>query len=95
MTSVDLIRAFGRNLPIGIVITDASIERPGPMIVYANPAFGHLIGRGIDEVVVQSPRLMQGRETRKSTLDAFHALPMGERFDADARARDVVEVAKR
>lgn len=81
MTFVDLIRAFGRDLPIGIVITDASIERPGPIIVYANPAFSHLIGRDIDEVVGQSPRLMQGRETRRSALDTFHhALRMGERF---------------
>lgn len=81
MTIVDLIRAFGRDLPIGIIITDATIERPGPIIVYANPAFGQLIGRDPDEIIGQSPRLMQGRETRRATLDAFHhALKKGDRF---------------
>lgn len=81
MTTVELIRAFGRDLSVGIVITDAFIERPGPTIVYVNPAFSQLVGRDPDEIVGQSPRLMQGRETRRSTLDAFHrALKAGERF---------------
>ena len=81
MTIVELVHALGRTLPIGIVITDASIERPGPIIVYANPAFGQLAGCDLDEIVGQSPRFMQGKETRRATLDAFHrALKAGERF---------------
>ncbi|MCJ2098427.1 PAS domain-containing protein [Methylobacterium sp. E-046] len=81
MTIVELIRAFGRDLPVGILITDASIERPGPIIVYANSAFGRLVGRDPDEIIGQSPRFMQGKETRQATLDAFHrALRAGERF---------------
>ena len=81
MTLVELIRAFGRDLAVGIVITDPTTERPGPIIVYANPAFGQLVGRDPDEIVGQSPRFMQGRETRRATLDAFHrALRAGERF---------------
>ncbi|MCJ2091748.1 PAS domain-containing protein [Methylobacterium sp. J-072] len=81
MTIVEIIRAFGRDLPVGIVITDASIERPGPTIVYANSAFGHLVGRDLNEIIGQTPRFMQGKETRRATLDAFHhALRVGERF---------------
>lgn len=81
MTIVELVRAFGRDLPVGIVITEAALERPGPIIIYANPAFGRLVGRDLDEIVGQSPRFMQGRETRRATLDIFHhALKMGERF---------------
>jgi PAS domain S-box-containing protein len=81
MTIVELIRAFGRDLPTGILITDAVIERPGPIIVYANPAFSRLVGRDLDEIIGLSPRFMQGRETRRSTLDAFHhALKGGKRF---------------
>ena len=81
LTIVELIRAFGHDLPVGIVITDASIERPGPIIVYANPAFGHLVGRDPDEIIGQSPRFMQGKETLRTSLDVFHrALTAGERF---------------
>ena len=81
MTIVELIRAFGRDLPTGILITDAVIKRPGPIIVYANPAFSRLVGRDLDEIIGLSPRFMQGRETRRSTLDAFHhALKGGKRF---------------
>ena len=81
MTLVELIRAFGRDLAVGIVITDPITERPGPIIVYANPAFGQLVGRDPDEIVGQSPRFMQGRDTRRATLDAFHrTLKAGARF---------------
>lgn len=81
MTFVEFIRAFGRDLPIGIVITDAMLQRPGPIILYANPAFARLVGRDLDEIIGQSPRFMQGRETRRTTLDVFHrALSRGERF---------------
>ena len=81
MTIVELISAFSRDLPTGIVITNALIERPGPIIVYANSAFGRLVGRNLDDIVGQSPRFMQGRETRRETLDAFHhALKVGDRF---------------
>ncbi|MCJ2109965.1 PAS domain-containing protein [Methylobacterium sp. E-025] len=81
MTIVELIRAFGRDLPVGIVITEAVLEPPGPIITYVNPAFGKLVGRDPDEIVGLSPRFMQGRETRRATLDVFHhALKRGERF---------------
>ena len=81
MTIVEWIKAFARDAPVGIVVTDAAIERPGPIILYANPAFGQLVGRDPVEIVGHSPRFMQGRETRRETLDAFHrALSAGERF---------------
>ena len=81
MTIVEVIRAFVHDAPVGVVITDTGIDLPGPTILYANPAFGELTGRSISEVIGLSPRFMQGRETRRATLDAFRAaLRGGERF---------------
>ncbi|MCJ2121119.1 PAS domain-containing protein [Methylobacterium sp. J-077] len=81
MTAFELIRALAHDTAIGIVVTDPVIEPPGPTILYANAAFGRLVGRELDDIVGQSPRFMQGRETRRETLDTFHrALAAGERF---------------
>ncbi|MCJ2100503.1 PAS domain-containing protein, partial [Methylobacterium sp. E-046] len=66
---------------IGIVVTDTVVDQPGPTILYANAAFGQLVGRDLSDIVGQTPRFMQGKETRRETLDAFHrALASGERF---------------
>lgn len=81
MTAFELIRALAHDADVGIVVTDALIDAPGPTILYANAAFGHLVGRDLHDVVGQSPRFMQGKETRRETLDTFHrALAAGERF---------------
>lgn len=81
MTAFELIRALAHDADIGVLVTDAVVDAPGPTIVYANPAFGRLVGRGLSDVIGRSPRFMQGRETRRATLDAFHrALVSGERF---------------
>ncbi|AWV19809.1 MULTISPECIES: PAS domain-containing protein [Methylobacteriaceae] len=81
MTAFELIRALAHDADTGIIVTDAVTELPGPTILYANPAFGRLVGRDPDEIVGQSPRFMQGKETRRETLDTFHrALVAGERF---------------
>jgi len=81
MTAFELIRALAHDADIGVLVTDAMVDVPGPTILYANPAFGRLVGRDLGDVIGRSPRFMQGRETRRATLDAFHrALSSGERF---------------
>ena len=81
MTIVELARAFLHDASVGVVVTDAQPSQPGPVILYANPAFGVLTGRNADELVGLTPRFMQGRETRRSSLDDFgRALAAGERF---------------
>ncbi|MCJ2053269.1 PAS domain-containing protein [Methylobacterium sp. J-070] len=81
MTAFELIRALAHDATIGIVVTDTVVEAPGPTIVYANQAFGQLVGCSVDDIIGQSPRFMQGKETRRETLDTFHrALDAGERF---------------
>jgi PAS domain S-box-containing protein len=81
MTIVEFLRAFVADASIAVVITDAQPRRPGPIILYANAAFGQLTGRAPNDVVGLSPRFMQGRETRRPVLDTFAAaLAAGERF---------------
>ena len=81
MTIVEFIQAFAHDLPVAVVVTSQTIEPPGPTILYANPAFGELTGRDPATVLGLSPRFMQGRETRRATLDAFHqALAAGKPF---------------
>lgn len=81
MNIVEFARAFLHEEPVGIVVTDAQPSQPGPVILYANPAFGVLTGRNVDELVGLTPRFMQGRETRRSALDDYaRALVAGERY---------------
>ena len=81
MTTFEIIRALVQDADIAVLVTDAMVDAPGPTILYANSAFGRLVGRELSDVIGRSPRFMQGRETRRTALDAFHrALASGERF---------------
>ena len=81
MTIIEFARVFLDAAPVAVVMTDAQPRRPGPTILYANAAFGRLTGREVADVVGLTPRFMQGRETRRSSLDAFaRALVAGDRF---------------
>ena len=81
MLLIDLLRSVLDQAPIAVVITDALVERPGPTILYANDAFGRLVGRATCDVIGLTPRFMQGSETRRTVLDQFAAaLRAGERF---------------
>lgn len=81
MTIIEVICALVQDAPVGVVVTDSNLTRPGPAILYANQAFERLTGRSQAEMLGISPRFMQGRETRRPVLDSFaHALGAGERF---------------
>ena len=81
MTAAELIRLIAADAPVGVVLTDAQVDLPGPIILYVNDAFCRLVGRDRDGIVGQSPRFMQGRETRRPVLDTYRAaLVAGERF---------------
>lgn len=81
MTFVEFVGAFLGEAAVAVVITDAELDRPGPTILYANAAFCSLTGQDHTEIVGMSPRFMQGKETRRTSLDAFHhTLKYGGRF---------------
>ncbi len=52
-----------------VLITDAEYERPGPRIVYANPATKAVTGYAPEELIGQTPRILQGPQTDRTTLD--------------------------
>ena len=58
-----------------VVITDASIDKLGPKIVYVNPAFTRMTGYSPAEAIGKTPRILQGQKTDRTQLDKIrHAL---------------------
>lgn len=67
-----------------IVITDAELDRPGPRIVYANPAFEAMTGHPAATLTGRDPRLLQGRATARAVLDRLRAdLARDGRFEGE------------
>ncbi len=61
MELADLVRLFAGPLDFAVVLTDVDLERPGPTVLYANPAFARMSGYAPAEVVGGTPRILQGR----------------------------------
>ncbi|UTH76063.1 diguanylate cyclase domain-containing protein [Chromobacterium sp. IIBBL 290-4] len=52
-----------------VLVTEAEpLHEPGPAIIYANPAMCELSGYPLDELLGQSPRMLQGPLTDPATL---------------------------
>lgn len=57
------------NLNDSILITEAEpFDYPGPKIIYANAAFEKMTGYTLDEIIGQTPRILQGEKTDKNEL---------------------------
>jgi PAS domain S-box-containing protein len=68
-----------------IMVTTADLESPGPTIVYVNPAFERMTGWSKEEIVGQSPRVLQGPSTDLSVFDDLKPrLLRGETWQARA-----------
>jgi PAS domain S-box-containing protein len=62
-------------------ITTAELDHPGPRIVYINSAYCAMTGRTEDEVLGQTPRIMQGPLTSRRVLDRLRRdLEAGQPF---------------
>lgn len=67
-----LLLACVDQLNDAIIITEAEPVRiPGPRIIWANKVFYDLTGYTPSEVIGQTPRILQGPETDRATLDAI------------------------
>lgn len=64
-----LLESVITNTNDAVLITDAeSLDYPGPKIIYVNEAFTKMTGYEADEVIGQSPRILQGAKTSKVEL---------------------------
>lgn len=51
------------DAPDAVIVTTAELDRPGPTIVYVNPAFCRMTGYDQNELIGSTPRMLQGPET--------------------------------
>lgn len=57
-----------------VIITVAEpIHQPGPQIVYVNDAFTRITGYTAEEVIGKTPRILQGPQTNRATLDQIRS----------------------
>lgn len=82
---VPLLAEAARVSRSAIVITAADLDAPGPTILWVNDAFERLTGYRFEEVVGQSPRLLQGPATDRRVLDRLRYLvERGQDFEGEA-----------
>lgn len=68
-----------------VVITTKDLDPPGPVIVYANPAFERMTGYSMQEVLGATPRILQGPDTDRRVLEELRRrLSSGLRFEGRA-----------
>jgi PAS domain S-box-containing protein len=68
-----------------ILITSADLDLPGPEIVFVNPAFTEMTGYTREEILHQSPRILQGPKTNRAMLARLReALSQRRGFSGEA-----------
>ena len=79
--SLRLLGAAVEQSTESILITDAELSRPGPRILFVNPAFTRMTGYTAAEVLGKTPRLLQGEKSDAATLRRLReTLARGETF---------------
>lgn len=76
MELINVITSLGDHTRDVILITEAQpIDMPGPRILWASRAFTEMTGYDLDEVIGQTPRILQGKDTaEKARSDIRQAL---------------------
>jgi PAS domain S-box-containing protein len=68
-----------------VLVTTTELDRPGPLIVYVNPAFERMTGWCREDVLGKSPRILQGPQTDQSIFgDMRDRLNRGEPWQGQA-----------
>jgi PAS domain S-box-containing protein len=81
----DLLKFLTDTLYEAILITSPELEFAGPRIVFVNPGFTRMSGYESEEILGQSPRILQGPATCRATLDRLRtALTQGDEFKGEA-----------
>ena len=69
-----------------VLITDADLDRPGPRIIHANPAFCRMTGYRLEEILGKSPRILQGPETEPAVMGRLRDdLESGRHFEGTTK----------
>ncbi len=69
-----LLESILSNARDAVLVTEARpIDEPGPKIVYVNEAFTNTTGYTAEEVVGETPRILQGSGTSRAQLDKIRA----------------------
>ena len=67
-----------------VLITTADLDPPGPEIVYVNPALCEQTGYTEDELIGQTPRILQGAATDRAVLEQMRTtLSQGKFFEGE------------
>jgi diguanylate cyclase (GGDEF)-like protein/PAS domain S-box-containing protein len=67
-----------------VLITDAHLDPPGPQIVFVNPAFCRMSSYAPEDIIGQTPRILQGPDTDTEPLQQLkQALVQGEPFTGE------------
>jgi PAS domain S-box-containing protein len=89
-----VIRDIAGQLDDGVIVTTPELEPPGPRIVHVNEALCRITGYRAEELIGQTPRLLQGaktsrglRETMRSALET-HGQFAGEIVNHRKDGRD-------
>ena len=61
------------NLDEGVMITSDHLDWPGPAIVFVNEAMCRMTKYSAEELIGQSPQILQGAATNRETLDQIGA----------------------
>ena len=83
--SVDLLIGAVSQAASAVMITDAELDEPGPRILFVNQAFEEMTGYTKDEVIGQTPRILQGPRTDRDVLNRLREdLSTGRPFFGNA-----------
>ena len=66
---ISLLATAISNLGEGVLITNDHLDWPGPHTIFVNDAMCRITGYTADELIGESPRILQGEETDRGTLD--------------------------
>lgn len=82
LSRVELLAEVVRGTLEGVTITTADLDAPGPVIVYVNAALCRMTGYGPEDLLGQSPRILQGPRSDRAVLDDLRLrLDAGEPFE--------------
>ena len=70
---ISLLATAIANLGEGVLITSDDLDWPGPRIMFVNKAMTRITGYTAQELIGQSPRILQGEDSDRAELDRIKA----------------------